>query len=116
MTFLIGTPHTRGAGYYNNDDRASGGKLAEADIRTCPHCQAIIKMQEWDVLAHRGGWCQRCFAPVCAYCGEQMKLFGCTPFMAQLEKQLESGYRYSQYLKDAGLAPPGPPQQPIFTG
>jgi hypothetical protein len=36
--------------------------------------------------------------------------------MAQLEKQLESGYRYSQYLKDAGLAPPGPPQQPIFTG
>jgi hypothetical protein len=57
---IIGTPHTKGAGYYKNDDTASGGKKSEADIRTCTHCQAVIKMQAWK---EDGGFCGKCMGP-----------------------------------------------------
>lgn len=116
MTFIIGTPHAKGAGYYMNDDRASGGKKAEADIKTCPHCQAIIKMQGWDVVGDKGAWCNKCFAPICKSCGHKMKIYGCSPFIKQIEEQMERSETLAQFMKIAGLEPPGPPPQEIYTG
>lgn len=116
MTFGIITPHTRGAGYFYNDDRPSGGRMAEADVRTCPHCQAIIKMAEWDVLKDKGGFCTKCCAPLCQHCGRRMVLFGCTPFMKQLDQLVEMQHTYREFLELAGMGPPGPPPQPIYTG
>ena len=64
MTFIIGTPHSKGAGYFMNDDRPADGTLDEADIRTCPHCQAIIKMQEWRKQTTQG-FCTKRMQPTC---------------------------------------------------
>ena len=100
MTFIIGTPHARGAGYYRNDDRLSGGTLSEADVLTCPHCQAVVKLQEWKV---RGGFCRRCDAPVCFACYVRVKTYGCEPFLKLFERQVDAVVKYEQYLKRAGL-------------
>lgn len=97
---IIGTPHTKGAGYYKNDDTASGGKKSEADIRTCTHCQAVIKMQEWK---EDGGFCGKCMAPICSFCADKMQTRGCEPFMQQLEKLVDANYRFRQIRKLAGL-------------
>jgi hypothetical protein len=106
MTFIIGTPHVDGAGYYRNDDTPSGGKKAEADIRTCKHCQAIIKLQEWK---EDGGFCRRCDAPICNLCATRMLTFGCEPFLRELEKQASDQMRFIQFAKLAGLEAPLPP-------
>lgn len=100
MTFKIITPHTKGAGYYKNDDTPSGGKITEADIRTCTHCQAIIKMQDWK---EDGNFCGKCMAPVCHSCGDRMETMGCEPFIKRLEEALEGNYRKAQFRKIAGL-------------
>ena len=106
MAIIIGTPHTHNAGYYRNDDRLSGGKLSEADVQTCTHCQAIIKMQEW---RQEGAWCHKCSAPICSHCGVRALTYGCEPFLEQLEKYLNSVIKFKQYLKIAGLEPPDSP-------
>lgn len=112
MTFLIGTPHASGSGYYMNDDTASGGTKAEADIRTCTHCQAIIKMQQWKV---EGAYCAKCSAPICFHCGALAEKFGCVPFNKQLEKALNQDYTSRQRRRLAGLEPVRP-SVPLFTG
>lgn len=100
---LIGTPHTRNAGYFMNDDRNGGGKLAEADIRTCTHCQTVIKMQEWKV---HGAWCRECSAPICVMCGTEMKQLGyCLPFIKRIDLYADSLIKLQQHLKMAGLDP-----------
>lgn len=96
---IIGTPHTSGSGYYSNDDRASGGRKAEADVKTCTHCQAVILMQKWK---DDGGFCGRCHAPICGPCADRMLTKGCEPFIAQIEKALEADYRRGQFRKLAG--------------
>ena len=106
----IGTPHIRGAGYFMNYDPDRGRE--EADIRTCTHCQAILKMQEWK---NAGAWCHKCSAPICHLCGSKMVLYGCTPFVAQLDQLVRQSESLSKYLKDLGLEP-AQPAQPIFTG
>jgi hypothetical protein len=110
MTFIrgIGTPNTKGAGYYRNDDTASGGSKVEADIKTCSHCQAIIKLQTWK---EQGNFCNRCMAPICERCGIEMDTLGCVPFLKRLEQQVDSIVKYRQYLKVAGLEPGAAPQQ-----
>jgi hypothetical protein len=81
---IIGTPHTKGAGYYKNDDTASGGKKSEADIRTCTHCQAVIKMQAWK---EDGGFLWQVYGPdLFVHCADKMQTRGCEPFMQQIEK------------------------------
>lgn len=112
MGFLIGTPHSSGSGYYMNDDTASGGVKAEADIRTCTHCQAIIKMQQWKV---QGAYCAKCAAPICFHCGAKAEREGCVPFNKVLEKALNSEYTSRQRRRLAGLEP-AMPSEPIFTG
>ena len=112
MTFYIGTPHSRHAGYFLNDDRNAGGRKAEADVRSCTHCQAIILMQAWK---DNGAWCKRCNAPICANCGDRALIYGCEPFMKKLEAFTNAIVKYEQHLKVAGLDPGSPPPL-IITG
>ena len=112
MSFVIGTPHTRGAGYCRNDDTPSGGKLSEADIQSCPHCQAVIKMQEWRT-AKVQNFCNRCMAPTCDSPG---CVHECVPFMQVFEQWIGSNEKYVSYLKQAGLEPVSPPPQLILPG
>ena len=109
MAFRIGTPYTRGAGYFLNDkDLAS---RQEADVQTCPHCQAVIKMQEW---RDNGAFCGKCMKPICAKCGTRMLTFGCEPFIQKIEQFAEEQMRYQRFSKLAGLEPVAP--QSIITG
>lgn len=113
--FLIGTPHAHNAGYFRNDDRLAGGRLSEADVQTCNHCQRIIKLQEWK---ESGAWCSKCESPLCddPVCQRRTHLYGCVPFFKRLERFVESQVKYQQHLKIAGLAPPEPPRSIITTG
>lgn len=101
----IGTPHTKGAGYFLNDKELRSRQ--EADVQTCTHCQAIIKMQEWK---HDGAWCGKCMKPICAKCGARAAIYGCEPFLAKIERYAESQMRFERFLKDAGLDKPATPQ------
>jgi hypothetical protein len=114
-TFTIGTPHTHNAGYYRNDDTPAGGRLSEADVQTCKHCQRVIKMQEWK---GSGGWCSKCQSPLCddPVCAARTATYGCVPFLQRLEQFAESQVKFSQHLKIAGLAPPEPPRQLVLPG
>jgi hypothetical protein len=101
-----------------NDDTASGGQRSEADIRTCTHCQAIIKMQEWRKIengAMTGGWCTRCMAPICHHCQKRMQQEGCVPFIARIEREFDAVTKLKQFRKLAGLDEPAPPPV-LFTG
>jgi hypothetical protein len=100
MTFIIGTPHARRAGYLLNDNTASGGKKQEADVVTCAHCQKIILLQKWK---DDGGWCARCSKPVCGTCSDRMLTRGCEPFTKWVDEQSALAYRKSQLRKIAGL-------------
>ena len=112
MTFVIGTPHTHNAGYFRTDDTPSGGKKVEADIQTCVHCQKVIQMQAWK---DEGGWCSKCAKPVCAECADRMLIYGCEPFLKQLEAFIETQFRVESFRKLAGLDTPVHPQ-PLITG
>jgi hypothetical protein len=107
MTFHIGTPHTRGAGYLINGVNLS--RPDEADIRTCPHCQRIIRMQQW---RDDGAWCNKCNAPICGNnnpaCVLENKLYGCVPFLKKLEAFTGAQLKRQQFMKVAGLDAPPP--------
>lgn len=106
MSFVIGTPHTKGAGYAMNDDRNSGGKLTEADVQTCPHCQAVIKMQEWKTASIQN-FCNRCMKPTCNHpnCVDD-----CVPFLKFFERHYDAIVKFKDYLRNAGLEPTSPPK------
>lgn len=113
MTFKIGTPHTRNAGYFLNNQGLELKHRQEDDIQTCGHCQAVIKMREW---REEGAFCRGCMKPVCAHpCGDRMLTYGCEPFLKKLERYIDATVKYEQHLKVAGLDPGGPPP-PILTG
>jgi hypothetical protein len=116
MTFTIGTPFTRNAGYYYNWELR--GK-SEADVQTCVHCQAVILMQQWNQIDAKtgklaGGFCMRCNAPICEQCAPKMATEGCIPFIRKIEQQVDMVTKLDKYLKDAGLEPVAP--RPLFTG
>ena len=106
MTFRIGTPHTKNAGYFLNNKGLGAKDKDEADIQTCWHCQAIIKMQEWK---DDGAFCRTCMKVICGPCGDRMLTYGCEPFLKKLEQYTESQVKYAQHLKVAGLDPVTPP-------
>lgn len=91
-----------GAGYFMNDDRASGGKLAEDDTLGCTHCHAAMKKQTWIA---GGGWkCTVCDKPLCPTCGAappQLKCVG--PLELQLERAITENYRREQNAKVLGI-------------
>lgn len=93
MTFRIGTPHTKGAGYFVNDKDLRTRQ--EADVQTCSHCQAIIKMQEWK---QEGAWCGKCMKPICCPCGTRALTFGCEPFLKKIEQYAEQQMRFARIL------------------
>lgn len=107
MSFGIGTPHTKGAGYFVNDKALRSRQ--EADVQTCAHCQAIIKMQEWK---NDGAFCGKCMKPICneGQCAEQTFFYGCVPFLKKIEQYAEAQMRFERFSKDAGLDKPTTPQ------
>jgi hypothetical protein len=114
MTFTIGTPFTHNAGYHWNG-REKGKD--EHDVQTCPHCEAVILMQQWRKVEEgkmNGGFCMKCSKPVCGRCNKKMQTHGCTPFLAELERVTDARVKLAQFMKDAGLEPVAP--RPIFTG
>lgn len=118
MSIIIGTPHTRNAGYLiNNQNFNVRGGRQEADIQTCAHCQRILKMQQW---AQDGAFCRKCWAPICGtdnpICVREHQLYGCVPFLRRIEEFANSQVKYRQYLKMAGLEPVAPSPSIIVTG
>lgn len=116
---IIGTPFARGAGYFCNDNTVSGGGKEEADVRTCPHCQAVILMQTWRRVEDgkmNGGFCGRCNAPVCGNCNKRLATHGCEPFMEKIEKGLAASEKLKLFRKLAGLDQPDPPRALIIPG
>lgn len=103
MTFHIGTPYTKGAGYFINDKNLRTRQ--EADVQTCSHCQAVIFMQEWK---KRGAWCGKCMKPLCLQCGKRTKLFGCEPFAQKFDQFNEEQTRLAKVLKEVGPDEPMP--------
>ena len=75
-----------GAGYYTNDNRASGGRLEEDDLVGCEHCQASVKRAEWKM---HGGYCRECDSPLCITCAEKAVKFGCDNFKRLVERRWE---------------------------
>ena len=75
-----------GAGFYSNDNRASGGCHEEDDLVGCSHCQALIRKAEWRV---HGGFCRECDSPLCVFCAEKAVKFGCDNFKRLVERRWE---------------------------
>src|SRR6266513_2389124 len=98
MSILIGTPYTRGAGYFLNNKAEPQKNRQEADIQTCPHCQGVIKMQEWK---HDGGWCSKCMRPLCnnPTCIQETALYGCVPFTKKIEQYAEQQMRFAKIAR-----------------
>jgi hypothetical protein len=107
----IGTPHTHGAGYFVNDKELRTRQ--EADIQTCSHCDAIIKMQEW---VKKGAFCRTCMKPIChSPCGDRLKIYGCECLMKRLDQAFDANLKIEKYLKM--LEPDAPVEQVrIITG
>jgi hypothetical protein len=89
-----------GMGYNLRDDRASDNGLEENDLLGCTHCQRLLRKTEWQA---EGGFCHSCNAPVCSGCAARIPKFGCTPFLRQLETQLEQKYRREQNARLLGI-------------
>ncbi len=97
-----------GAGYLFNDNRSTGGKVEEADIIACPHCEKLISYQEWNKERSQGGgptggWCRQCAAPVCGLCLDRMLVFGCEPFLRKIDQAVDDNYRRQQNRKVLGI-------------
>jgi len=101
MTFHIGTPHTRGAGYMINGVNLT--RPYEADVQVCAHCQAVVLMQEW---VKKGAWCQKEMKPLCLACGKRALTFGCEPFLKQLEAFTRAQIKHAQFLETVAAMPP----------
>ena len=86
-----------------NDDRVSGGKLDQADILCCAHCQCILRFDQPEKrhLCRRGGH------PICDTCKAKEMVEGCSPFTAFLDQEREKSERRQQLSKALGLNPPG---------
>jgi hypothetical protein len=100
MTFIIGTPHTKNAGYLGAETGGHNNRKVEADIKTCTHCQAAINMTVWK---EDGAWCGKCQAPICGPCGDKMLTQGCLPYVKRLEMILESDEQRAQLRRILGI-------------
>lgn len=90
-----------GSGYFLNDDRASGGKLAEDDIIACAHTNVAMKKSEWKI---HGGMCMVCGKPISAAAVARAQKFGCEgPETMRLERALSELHRREQNAKVLGI-------------
>lgn len=101
MSFRIGTPHARGAGYFVNDQALRSRQ--EDDVQTCPHCQRVIKMREW-AAAPVQNFCLKCMRPTC----DAKECQECVPFIAKIDRYFDALVKYQQHLRAAGLEPAAP--------
>lgn len=112
MTFSIGTPFSRGAGYLLNNQGLGASQREEADVQTCSHCQRVILMQAWK---DDGGFCGRCMHPICGPCATRALTYGCEPFLKKIEQHAERLMRFEHIRKAAGPEPEAP-QPTLITG
>lgn len=110
MTFAIGTPHARGAGYYCNDKELRTRQ--EDHVQQCAHCEKVLLMTQWK---EDGGWCGREMKPICGLCADRALTFGCEPFLKKLETYATKQMQFVRFAKFAGLDVPVAPQ-PIVIG
>lgn len=90
-----------GAGYFMNDDRASGGALDEDDIIGCRHCPTPMKKREWKL---DGGMCFVCSGPLCVSCTKRAQQFGCQgPEIKRIEQAVNDLHRREQNAKVLGI-------------
>jgi hypothetical protein len=90
-----------GAGYFMNDDRASGGSLDEDDIIACAHCAKALKKHLWK---QHGGMCCVCAKPLCTVCTQRTFNVGCEgPQEKQIERAVNEFYRRQQNAKILGI-------------
>jgi hypothetical protein len=108
---MTGRPYlTHGSGYLLNDNRAAGGVKEEQDVGICPHCQKVIRLQQWQVAGtNQRGWCMRCMAPCCGTgpCAEEFMRAGCLPFVKKIDMPRLSfdawrGWNRSRLLRSFG--------------
>jgi hypothetical protein len=89
------------AGYFMNDDRASGGALQEDDLLGCAHCPRPVKKAKWK---NAGGMCVPCGKPLCFACFERTKEFGCEgPYEKKIIEAVNNSYRREQNAKILGV-------------
>lgn len=110
MTF-IGQAHSVNAGYFWNDNTASGGTHEKSDVQSCTHCQRVIIMNEWRAVDRgsgkmSGGFCIKCNAPICAYCNKDFAQNGCVPFIKLIDQHHDATIKLAQFRKLAGLDSP----------
>jgi hypothetical protein len=71
------------------DNRASGGKLYEADTVLCKHCAKIIAVIVGPVKEYQGKRrCNRCDGAICRICA---MIGGCNPYEARVEHAIKTG-------------------------
>ena len=97
------TPHRKGAGYFLDNQALGIKERKEGDVQQCSHCERVIIMQQWK---EDGGFCGKCMAPVCIYCADRMQTYGCEPALKKIEQHFETGEKYRQFCKIAGLDVP----------
>lgn len=78
-------------GHFQHDERVSGGPLIEYDTVGCRHCHAVMPTPEWQ---RRGGWCQRCFGPLCLPCADAAnRTTEHVPYMQRIERAHDRAQR-----------------------
>jgi hypothetical protein len=91
-----------GAGYFLNDDRASGGKLEQDDLLGCGHCERPVKKYKW---TRAGGMCFVCGKPLCFECYEKShKTKQCTGSAEEeIVRIVNEAYHKEQNMKILGI-------------
>jgi hypothetical protein len=85
-----------GMGYLLNDNRASGGKVEEADLLGCVSCQALIDKKKWQA---EGCYDHQLGGPICSTCERT----GTQNFKQYLDRALQESYRREQNAKILGI-------------
>lgn len=75
-------------GYVRQDNRASGGGLFEADVKTCAHCMAQIMMNP--ERQRPRNYCRKCDKYIC---DNPACHFECSPYVRRLDEKHELALR-----------------------
>jgi hypothetical protein len=88
VSFRIGTPFSRGAGYFLNNKGLGHAQHEEDDVQSCPHCQGLIKMREWKASSVQN-FCMKCMKPTC----DSPNCQNCVPFGRTLDEVVKSRFK-----------------------
>jgi hypothetical protein len=79
----------------------------------------VIRLQQWRKVENggmTGGFCMKCFAPICHHCNKKLATEGCVPFVKKVEEQLRADQKLAAFMKLAGLDRPATPRALILPG